>query len=350
MIVTQAFAGEQTRSSAPGTAPGVAQARDGDVVREFLATGRHVLDPRLLDEQRIEHDGKTRYYLVYRPTGMRDGAPAVFLLHGGMQDMWGNFAGNPLWSSPRWLELANEHGFLIVAPNGTHQGSAAGAGDEQIWNGLPNRTYPSGESVDDVGFITAVAVRVTEEHALDPRLIYVSGIANGGQMVFRMLTEQPGLFAAAVVNLASLPATPLAPVARATPVMVLAGTTDPLTLWDGGPVDLTRAPSRSVAQTVAFWAAANGVAQGDAETDAFADRNPDDGCRLTRTTYRRQPGGLPLVVLYAVEGGGHTMPTLDGPPVPDVVRQVAGDRCRSADGVALAWEFLRQHGLANSPR
>ena len=84
---------------------------------------------------------------------------------------------------------------------------------------------------------------------------------------------------------------------------------DPLVPFDGGQVHFFRRELGEVISTpdtVAFWVAANGC-DPTARTEQLPDLDSGDGTRIQLDTYSRCDDDV-SVVLYTVEGGGHTLP------------------------------------------
>jgi len=93
---------------------------------------------------------------------------------------------------------------------------------------------------------------------------------------------------------------------------------------------------------VAWWLRVNHATDAPRRTRYLPDRAPDDECRLREVTWTPESGGAP-VRLLAMEGGGHTLPSLRY-DLPDnfIARRIFGNVCRDAEGAVLAWEFMRE--------
>src|SRR3972149_2013054 len=127
--------------------------------------------------------------------------------------------------------------------------------------------------------------------------------------------------------------TPNAPVS----VLVMNGTDDPLVPYQGGTVARTRGETISVADIVRLWVTHNRCPDRP-ETVFLPDRDPADGTRVRRTVHG-SCAGKTEVVLYTIEGGGHTWP--GGPQSLPVAG--GGGGSRDIDATRVIWDFFAAH-------
>jgi polyhydroxybutyrate depolymerase len=111
------------------------------------------------------------------------------------------------------------------------------------------------------------------------------------------------------------------------------GTRDPLMPYDGGDVAAGRGRVLGAAQSAALFARVNGCAP--APTASAEADTVRDGTRVRRAVYRCTGGRD--VVLYTIEGGGHTWP--GGPPVGRRVGRVS----REVDATQALLDFFDRH-------
>lgn len=278
----------------------------------------------------LEHGGRARSYAVYAPSGAARGLPAVFVLHGG----GGRGLQLRSHTAGRFDRLADREGFLVVYPDGV----------EKSWNdGRANDRTASREKVDDVGFLGALADRLVREAGADPRRLYAVGISNGGFMSHALACRDAARWAAVAPVSASLNAEADAPCrpARPVPILMVNGTEDKLVPWDGREVRFfykVLGAKRTVPETVAAWTGFDGCRGKPAEED-LPDADPGDGTRWRLSAWRDCKAGSE-VLLYRVEGGGHTWPR-GGIYLPRVV----GRTSRDVDFEALVWAFFKRHAL-----
>jgi len=247
-----ARAGVDTEHATPApqaAAPARPGSAEASTRRASASAGRARTGAAGRSEVALTVDGVERRYVRYEPAGLDRTAPVplVLVLHG----RGGNGA-----ISERLYEmnaLADTHGFVLAYPDAL--------GDPPTWHsglGL------GGGQDDDVRFARALVEREAATRPIDPTRTFVCGHSSGAMMSYRLAAEASDLFAAvgivAGAAAAQLPnGRQLWPQQPARPVSVihLHGTDDTLVPYAGG----TRRGSGvfvSVADSVAFWVAANG--------------------------------------------------------------------------------------------
>jgi polyhydroxybutyrate depolymerase len=221
-------------------------------------------------------------------------------------------------------KLADEHGFIAVYPDGIRR----------RWN--DGRS--SGPSQDDVGFIRSLLDSLNAELLVDTRRIYATGISNGAMFSYRLACDLPGVFAAIAPVAGALPAELAPRCTQAEPVAIAAfqGTADRFVPYTGGAIVRRRGRVLSAEETMAFWARVDGCSL-TATTELEPDRTPGDGTRVRRSEYPGCSHGKELV-LYTIEGGGHTWPG-----GPNAARLVVGRVSRDIDATTTIWEFFARH-------
>ncbi len=110
------------------------------------------------------------------------------------------------------------------------------------------------------------------------------------------------------------------------------GTADRITPYQGGKTSVALDPFPRIPEWTAKWARRNGCASAPIESTVAPDvsRREYGGCALDAT-----------VVLYTIEGGGHTWP--GGTQLPD---WLVGPTTRSIDASETMWAFYREHPLS----
>jgi polyhydroxybutyrate depolymerase len=303
--------------------------------KEFVYEGRPY--GYEFERREIEFEGLTRSYCLYRPDSLDPAKPAplVLVLHGGS----GSSEATLGLTLGRFNELADRDGFIVVYPDGV----------ENIWNDGSGivKWRAHREQINDVGFLTSLVDRLEEEFHVDPTRVYATGMSLGGMMCFRLACEVPDRIAAiAAVSCGMWEGMPerCAP-SLPTPVMMIRGTADPMVPWNGGLTGITRLTGNfmtvlSGPEVARFWAARNGCSQPPA-VEYGPDPAPGDGTRVRRESFRGDKPGTE-VILYAIEGGGHTWP--GGYQWADA--SVMGPTCRDIDASDVIWELFKRHRRA----
>jgi len=283
----------------------------------------------------ISLGGLERTYRIHLPSehDRTKIAPLVFLFHGG----GGTGQGMEKLTQGGFNRLADREGFIIVYPDGI----------EKHWNdGRGLQAYRAHrENIDDVGFISALIEHLIRTLNVDPNRIYVAGISNGGQFSQRLACELSDRIAAIGVVAIQLPENLPSSCAPKRPVSVLMmpGTEDPLVPWEGGEIGFRRGRKfgrvLSVPESMRFWAKQN-QCLGSSVVSYEPDRDPKDGTRVRREAYVPCGEGAE-VVLYAVEGGGHTWPGGDQ----YLPAGIIGRTSRDIDANEVIWNFFKKHAL-----
>jgi len=269
----------------------------------------------------LDHGGRSRTYILHVPPtyDLSHPVPLVLSLHGG-----GGNAENQRRLSG-FNRLADEHGFIVVYPNGTGRFRNV----LLTWNGGTCCGYAQENNVDDVGFIRALVAELQREYAVDPRRIYVTGFSNGGILAYRLACEASDLIAAIAPVAGTLNCAPCQPT-HPVSVIHFHGTDDARLPYEGGVgrdslvgVDFT-----SVRESVEFWVALNGC-DPEPQTKTFADVQHQvwSGCRDGTA-----------VELYTIVGGKHAWPGSAGPA------WAGGDEpTPTISASKLIWEFFSAH-------
>ncbi|MCA1826515.1 MAG: PHB depolymerase family esterase [Myxococcales bacterium] len=223
----------------------------------------------------------------------------------------------------RWNEVADRHGFIVVYPAGTK-----GSGP-RVWH------VDRGPGLmRDVKFIGALIDELAARYNIDPKRIYADGLSNGGGMAFVLsCTLSDRIAAVGTVGAAQLLPFSWCPDRRPVPMINFHGTDDRAAPYKGGASWVTSEPFPGVLAWTREWARRNRCAPNASDSAVAED--------VTRRAYRGCAGDAD-VVLYTVQGGGHTWP--GGTPMPE---WFVGRTSDSIDASSLMWEFFRQHPLVS---
>jgi|APHig6443717497_1056834.scaffolds.fasta_scaffold33475_2 polyhydroxybutyrate depolymerase len=248
-----------------------------------------------------------------------NGASMIFLTHKGFN------------------KLADKDGFIMVYPDGIELNWNDGRMDEEA------KDRAHGENIDDVGFISALIDSMIKDYNIDPKRVYVTGISNGAIMSYRLACELSHKITAIAPVDGNIPALLFPECSPSRPVSVLAinNTDDPLVPFEGGYIygirKINLGKVLSANESIEFWVNRNGCSVTPDVTEE-PDNDPKDGTRVTRIQYINGIEGTE-VILYAVEGGGHTWPG----GVQYLPAMVIGKTSRDFDANEVIWSFFKKH-------
>lgn len=261
--------------------------------------------------------GEKREYLLYVPRSYDQSRPTplVISMHGA--GLWGAAQKE----TSQWNNLADEQRFIVVYPSGV------GGKGVRIW-----RADPGPGLLKDVRFISELIDTLRSSYNIDSTRIYANGLSNGGGMSFVLSCTLSDRIAAVgmVAAAQTLPWT-WCKDTRAVPMIAFHGTADPEIPYNGGFSWISPGPFPSTPRWAANWARRNRCAPVPAESTVATD--------VTRRTYANCVDDA-TVVLYTIQGGGHTWP--GGKPLPE---WFVGRTTRSIDATALMWAFFSDHPL-----
>jgi polyhydroxybutyrate depolymerase len=191
-------------------------------------------------------------------------------------------------------------------------------------------------NIDDESFIEAMIAKQVTDHMIDKKRVFAAGWSNGGQLAYRLGLERPNQFAAVAAISASVPRTEnlaCTPTNAAMPTMIINGTADPINPFGGGNVMLgftSLGPVLSADATAEYWAKLSGITAAPA-VKRLPHKSPSDPTYVDQKTWT-SAAGTPLVVLYAVHGGGHV--------VPQRYFQFGEGQTQDLDAPVAIWDFF----------
>lgn len=216
-------------------------------------------------------NGETRSYWLYVPNTPKAKAPLVMALHGASGSMTNN--------SPRFNEIADREGFIIVYPQGKEIYFPVFGGKVTGWDA-------SGEFNEDVIFLRAVIDDVASRYTIDRTRVYCCGFSNGGMMTYALTSTCSDIFAAC----ASISGFPLNEFhyrhtgARPVPFLHIHGKQDDFVKYSLMPVIVDEMVMRLGANPVPRKTSVSG--------------------KYDKSTYAAADGGFPYIY-YEIDGMGH---------------------------------------------
>ena len=261
---------------------------------------------------RIVSGGEEREYTLYVPASYDRSRPTplVISIHGA--GMWP--ASHQATS--QWNRVADQHGFIVVYPSGR--------------TGHGPRTF----GPYDLRYIADLIDEIQRTYNIDRARIFANGLSNGGGMSFLLSCAMPERIAAVgLVGAAHLEPWSSCRDRRPVPMISFHGTADPLTQYNGGWSWQVQQTFPGIPEWTANYARRNRCSLVPVESRVTAD--------VTKIEYAECADNAP-VILYKVEGGGHTWP--GGGYLPE---WFAGKTADTIDASSLMWEFFSQHPLQN---
>lgn len=280
----------------------------------------------------LEVAGRRRRYVLYRPDAVvAEGrlVPLVVMLDG---------RGGTPWTAmkiTRWNDTADREGFAVAYPEATRVDPAGPLHfltNPQMWNAGAGGSDVERPDVDDLAFLRAVLDHVVTHARIDRTRIYMTGFSNGAAMTYRFALEAPGRLAA-IAPVAGHLRTRGVPLAEPVPMIALFGRLDPLSPYDGGPVDLpwgVREIRPPAAASIHAWAELNGHAAGSGRIEQASG--------MSRLVYG-EPGARDEVVFLTVDDLGHVWPG-GHRLLPEPLVGPTSDRISANEAI---WEFFRRH-------
>lgn len=335
---SESEAGAERQVGAPTAAPGRAFGRSRSGSRGAGAVARAAaLLAALLTLPAC--DGGTRFSIVShgverratvdrpeRPAGPR---PLLVVLHAGLLS-----GASTRGELEPLADMARRAGVALAFPDA----QSLFWNDGSLSRALPRAFSPAG---DDFGFLDALIAALVADGTADPAAVHLAGVSNGGMMALRYACARADRLASVAAFLATMPLEDEQPCrpARPLPVLMVAGTDDPVVRWTGevalgGAAALQR--RMSVPASFAFWRRANSCA----------------GLAPARPLPRRGRGSEPDVLVHAaigcaggvatllheVRGGGHRLSAGDD----WTLLRLLGRASPDIDPGALLLEFVLQ--------
>jgi len=270
----------------------------------------------------FSYDEDVRTYQLYVPADY-DGSeawPLVLNLHG-----FGSNTGIQAFTS-QMNEIADTAHFLVAYPQGLKttglDGSTGSGWNTDWWTGR-----------DDVGALNKLIDHAWTNYEVDLSRVYATGLDNGGQMSLVLACELNDRIAAVagVATPFSLQQSDSCSLDRPTPALLMHGTADVLTPYNGFPGALLSAP-----ELAAGWAVRNNC-NAEPDTVMLPDINTEDSSTVNLYTYT----GCDMsseVRLYETVAGGHTWS--GGPPAPPGF-EILGNVNRDVSSSVEMWNFFQ---------
>ena len=268
----------------------------------------------------IVSSGVTRRYLLYVPKTYDQSkrTPLVISIHPAAT--WPavemNISG--------WNNLAEQHGFIVVYPAGSGAFFGGFSPGPHVW--------PMEDTLGrDVRFISDLIDKLEAEYNIDPQRIYANGMSNGGGMAFALSCKLSERIAALGAVAAAQGQSRDCGDSKPVPTVAFHGTADKFAPYLGGPSPIAPRPFANIPDWTAHVAHRNQCKAGPSDTRITANVR-----RLTYTNCAENAD----VILYTIEGGGHTWPGGK-----HLAEWIAGRTTDDINASRVMWEFYVQHPL-----
>lgn len=280
--------------------------------------------------------GLQRTYRVHIPLSHNKTKPVplVIVLHGG----GGTSEKMVKLTLGGFNKLSDQEGFFVVYPDGIGKNWNDGRSKEET------KYRAHKEKINDTGFISALIDYFIKVYNINPKCVYVTGISNGAIMSYRLACELSDKITAIAPVDGNLSQNflPMCSPSKPISVLVINNVKDPLVPWNGGnitgPFGLKKLGKvLSVAQTIEYWIKHNKCSPSPTITEE-PDKDPKDGTRVRREEYSGGEDGTE-VILYEIEGGGHTWPG-GYQYLPAII---IGKTSKDIDANEVIWNFFKKH-------
>ncbi len=307
----------------PGTATSTKANPSPDKVESPLVTG---------DQTRtLTVDGRERSYLLHVPAkyDRTKPTPVVLIFHGAATNA-------KLMTAISGLsKKSDEAGFLAVYPNGTY------AGLVYTFNSGGFQGKMAEDRPDDVKFVGQLLDDLQAVANVDPRRVYATGLSNGGMMSYRLAAEMSDRIAA-IAPVGGTMGTDNPHPSRPVPVLHFHGLQDKIVPYSGQNAEMPKfLKFKGVEESIACWVKLDHCPETPVESDLPDTK--DDGTSVKCRRYGPGKDGSE-VVLYLIEGGGHTWPGRRSPS------ELFGRSTLDISANDLMWEFFEKHPMPESRR
>ena len=175
---------------------------------------------------KITVDSIEREYYLHIPDNLPNNAPLIMIFHG--------YSGNALNTikTTNFNQLADKNGFIACYPQGLIDKD-----NNAFWQ--VGYTFHKDLDVDDVKFIQKLIEKLKSEFQLSKKNVFMTGFSNGGDFCNLLSCETDGLFRAAapIISCFMEEIFNNCQYANPMPTLMLNGTKDPITFWDGDMTD-----------------------------------------------------------------------------------------------------------------
>lgn len=267
--------------------------------------------------------GRDRFFRVHLPLGYdnQKDYPLVLVFHGGL--------GSPdnIEKMTDFSSKADREGFIVVYPYGT------GSFDKKLltWNTWDCCGYAQKKNINDVEFIKKLLAQVKTKYKINDKMIYATGLSNGGMMSYLLACELPEEFAAVAPVAATMFKDSECNSSEEISMIIFNSLDDKHIPYEGGVGEesIVKADKMPVEKVVDFW------------VNKFNCRllKQTDGYDYQKINFGNSDGIE--IVFYRLLKGGHTWPG------GEKIRFLADAPLKSISATDLIWNFFKNHPKHN---
>ena len=293
-----------------------------------------VFDPVLSQDQKITIEGIERNFHLFIPA-IPSTADIVFLFHGYSGSANQILGINNITTAPYkiWLDIAERENLILIVPDGNESSSG-----NQGWNDCRADIPEEHPDSDDVAFFEALLETTQNRFSNLEGSVYVMGTSNGGFMTQRLADEIPDRLNAVAIVVASRPvnsacmnsSVPLS-------VMIMNGTDDPLTPYEGGQIASNRGEVLSTSDTIDYWVERNRTSSIPEIVD-LPDIDSSENSTICHYSYNNGTKQT-RVELIEMINAGHTEPSLSE-HYAAIFKLIVGNQNRDIEMAEVVWHYL----------
>jgi polyhydroxybutyrate depolymerase len=264
----------------------------------------------------IVSSGVTRRYILYVPKSYdrSKATPLVISIHPAAT--WPAVE----MAISQWNDSAERYRFIVVYPAGSGVLFGGFGPGPDVWPGDP----------EDVKFVSDLVDKLQREYNIDPSRIYANGMSNGGDMAIVLSCQLPDRIAAVGSVAGAYPQSEeFCPNSKPVPIVMFHGTADKLAPYQGGKSPIAPFPFANIHELTARLAQRNKCVGNPVDSRIAPS--------IQRLAYANCAENAD-VVLYTIEGGGHTWPGGK-----HMAEWVFGRTIDDISATKVMWEFFAEH-------
>jgi polyhydroxybutyrate depolymerase len=270
-------------------------------------------------EDKLTIFGRDRFYKVHLPLGFNDQNvyPVVLVFHGGL--------GNPnnIERMTDFSFKSDQDSFIVVYPYGT----GSFAKKLLTWNTWDCCGYANKKNINDVEFIKMVLEQVQSKYKVNSKMIYATGLSNGGMVCYLLACEMSDQFAAVAPVAATMFEDGACNTTNDISMIIFNSLDDKHIPYEGGIGDesLVKVDKMPVEKVVDFW------------VNKFncSLLNKTEGSNYQKINFKNTKGTE--IIFYRMLDGGHTWPG------GEKIRLLADTPVKNVSATDLIWEFFKNH-------